>query len=283
MNLANRYIDEKLGAHWDVDDTSESFQRLINHISYTTNFKSFFEKEISHDGLFNPTPNEMIVADIGAGVGWASSLLALKPEVKKVYAVEPSKMRLAKVLKVAKHFGVPDGKIIPIEGTFQKLNLPEKVHLACLSSSFHHCWDKDMPDLLENLKAILCDDIKYTYTDYLNRQIDTVFSSKILLASEHYVTIMWSIKRIIAYFIKGRFLKDKNDDKNTFGNWRKPDQFNSEHWRTKKEIKHFMNEAKLNMKLFLHDGDQCNDKKWNLLDRSIWKYYYAILEPIKQK
>ena len=24
-----------------------------------------------------------------------------------------------------------------------------------------------------------------------------------------------------------------------------------------------------------------NDKKWNILDRSIWKYYYAILEPMK--
>jgi len=279
MDLANRYIDEKLGAHWDIDKSPESFQRLLNHISSSTNFKTFFEKEIAHDGLFTPILDGMVVADIGAGVGWASSLLALKPEVKRVYAIEPSQMRLSKVLKVAKHFGVPEGKIIPVEGTFQKLNLPEKVHLACLSSSFHHCWDKDMPTLLENLKDILHDDINYRYKDYLNREINTIYRSKILLASEHYVTIMWTIKKIIAYFIKGRFMKDKNNEINTFGNWRKPDEFNSEHWRTKKEIINFMKKAKLDMKLFLHKGDQCNDKKWNILDRSIWKYYYAILTP----
>jgi len=37
----------------------------------------------------------MVVADIGAGVGWTSAILALRPEVKKVYAVEPSKSRLS--------------------------------------------------------------------------------------------------------------------------------------------------------------------------------------------
>ena len=98
MELANRYIDEKLGEHWNVDDTLESFQKLLNHISSSTNFKSFFEKEIAHDRLFTPLPDGMIVADIGAGIGWASSLLALKPEVKTVYAIEPSKMRLSKIL-----------------------------------------------------------------------------------------------------------------------------------------------------------------------------------------
>ena len=44
MDLANRYIDEKLGAHWDIDKSPESFQRLLNHISSSTNFKIFFEK-----------------------------------------------------------------------------------------------------------------------------------------------------------------------------------------------------------------------------------------------
>ena len=86
MNLAERYINEKLSSHWDIDENQESFQRLLNHICTSTNFKSFFEKELTHPDLFSPVPGGMIVADIGAGVGWTSSLIALKPEVKKVYA-----------------------------------------------------------------------------------------------------------------------------------------------------------------------------------------------------
>ena len=281
MDLANRYINEKLPTHWNVDESPQSFQRLLNHISSSTNFKTFFEKEISHPDLFSPLPGGMIVADIGAGIGWTSALLALKPEVKREYAVEPSHMRLSKIPYVAKHFGVPENKIISIDGSFEKLNIPEKVHLACLSSSFHHCWDKDMPMLLNNLKEILCDNTPYKYEDYLNREINKIYTSRILLASEHYVSVMWSIKKFIAYFLKGRFLMDSNNQENVFGDWRKPDEFSSEHWRTKKEINNFITKAKLDMKLFLHKGDQCNDKKWNMLDRAIWKYYYALLTPIK--
>jgi|TARA_B100002003_G_scaffold232840_1_gene245101 hypothetical protein len=281
MELATRYVDEKLPLHWDVDDSPESFQLLLNHICSATNFKTFFEKEIAHPDLFCPLPEGMIIADIGAGIGWTSALLALKPEVKKVYAVEPSKSRLSRIPYVAKHFGVPKDKIICVDGSFNNLKLPEKIHLACLSSSFHHCWDKDMPILLNNLKQALCRETIYKYKDYLDREKNMVYNSKILIASEHYVSFMWTVKKLIAYFVKGRFINNSDDPKNNFGNWREPDQFSSDHWRTKKEIQNFIQKAGYNMEIFLHEEDQCKDKKWDWLDRAIWKYYFAILEPMK--
>ena len=48
------------------------------------NFRYFFEKEISNPNLLI-LPEGMVVADIGAGNGWSSSLLALRPEISKVY------------------------------------------------------------------------------------------------------------------------------------------------------------------------------------------------------
>ena len=136
-----------------------------------------------------------------------------------------------------------------------------------------------MPTLLNNLKQILLNEDYYNYNDYLNTKQNIIYRGKILLASEHYVSFMWTVKKLIAYFVKGRFINNSDDPKNNFGNWREPDQFSSEHWRTKKEIKNFIQNAGYNMEMFLHEGDRCNDKKWDLVDRTIWKYYYAILEP----
>lgn len=277
MDLAKRYIDEKLPKHWDVDESPASFRHLLNHIVITTNFKAYFEKEISNPLLYT-IPEGMVVADIGAGVGWTSALLALKPEVKKVYVVEPSKERLKRAPFVAKHFNVPEHKLEFINGNFLQPNIPEKVHLVCLSSSFHHCWDKYVPVMLQNLKKILIDETSYAYEDYLNRKIKVHYNGKILLASEHYVRWMWTFRRMCSYFknIKNRHMLPFGP-----GKWRNPDPISSEHWRTKKEIEKFVKQAGFKMKMFLHDGDSCSDKKWNWHTRMQWQYYYAILEPSK--
>ena len=60
----------------------------------------------------------------------------------------------------------------------EKLNIPEKVHLACLSSSFHHCWDKDMPALLNNLKQILLNEDNYNYLNSFRNNVE--HSSRLL-------------------------------------------------------------------------------------------------------
>ena len=279
MELAERYKEEILAAHWDVNETAESFQRLLNHISATTNFKAFFEKEIAHPSLFS-LPEGLIVADIGAGVGWTSSLLALKPEVKKVYAVEPSKSRLSKIPYVANHFNVPEGKIECIDGNFEQLNIPESVHLVCLSSSFHHCFDEQMPIMLKNIKEILFEKTSYSYKNYHNEDVTIHYKGKVLLASEHYVTFLFTLKRILSYLRNiSRFVinPSKYNPERFFGDWLAPDPWGGEHYRTNTEINNFINNAGFSIKFYLHDGNICIGEKWNHKDKLV-RYYYAILE-----
>ena len=93
MVLVPRFIEEKIGSQWAVDETTASFSRLMEHISIRTRFKPHFERALSDWRLCSKTEG-IIVADIGAGVGWTSAIMALRPEIKKVYVVEPSKNRL---------------------------------------------------------------------------------------------------------------------------------------------------------------------------------------------
>ena len=151
MELAPRFVDEKIGKQWDVDETEESFRRLINHIYVKTRFKVHFERAISDCRLINKSEG-IIVADIGAGVGWTSALMALRPEIEKVYVVEPSKNRLDCARNIAKHLGAPIEKLVFIDGTFVEPKVPEKVHLVSLCASIHHCWDGEIPKLFENIR-----------------------------------------------------------------------------------------------------------------------------------
>ena len=47
MNLSPRFIDEKIGIQWTVDETKESFSRFMNHIYIKTRFKPHFERALS--------------------------------------------------------------------------------------------------------------------------------------------------------------------------------------------------------------------------------------------
>ena len=106
MSLVPRFIDEKIGEHWSVDETPDSFSGLMKHTATTTRFKPHFERALSDWRLYSKSEG-LIVADIGAGVAWTSAVMALRPEISKVYVVEPSKNRLNCAEAVAKHFGVP--------------------------------------------------------------------------------------------------------------------------------------------------------------------------------
>jgi|TARA_B100000315_G_C14575807_1_gene587829 SAM-dependent methyltransferase len=281
MKLAERYDDEKLAPHWNVDDTPESFQCLMNHITSTTNFKAFFEKEISHPELFR-LPRDMVVADIGAGIGWTSALLALKPEVKKVFAVEPSKARLSRIPFVAKHFGVPEGKIVCIDGHFEDFKVPERVHLVCLSSSFHHCFDEQMPLLFNNLRNILIEQTAYSYNNYLSENVTIQYRGKVLLASEHYVPSVNKRTHTYRYFrnIAKMILKPSRYDPDIelfkFKK-RDPDPWGGDHYRTKQEIERLISDGGFKMQTFLHAGNIIYPEKWDSLSNHC-TYYYAILE-----
>ncbi|MBF0171426.1 MAG: hypothetical protein HQK87_10145, partial [Nitrospinae bacterium] len=109
--VAERFVNEKLAAHWQVDETDESFKRLLYHLEVKTNFKPYFE--IAMNKVFVPDSDltsiikqkgAITAADIGAGVAWTSAMLAKNPNVKEVYSVEPSQNRLQHGKYVIKHF-----------------------------------------------------------------------------------------------------------------------------------------------------------------------------------
>ena len=252
MSLSPRFVDEKIGNHWFVDESPESFQRLMEHISIKTRFKPYFERAISDWRIFNQTEG-VIVADIGAGVGWTSSLLALRPEVKKVYVVEPSTNRLDCAKAIAKHLGAPEEKLFFINGTFEKPKVPEKVHIISMCASIHHCWDKDMSKLFENIRNLLIPK-----------------KGLVLLSNEHYVNRLYILRRVLSslfHFTKKPF------------NWRSnPDPWSGEHIRFKYELDRIFKREKFKARYFPLEGDLCDRKsKWPWYQRLTWTYYYAIL------
>jgi len=152
--IAEKYKSEKIGNHWNVDDTKSSFNNLINHLCITTNIYQFFSQAISNKLLFRNT-KDLVVADLGAGIGWTSAILAKDTRIKKIYVIDPSKNRLKIAPFVAKHFSSDPKKIAYIEGSFDNFFIPEKVDLFVLNGSFHHCHDNDMKGLFSNIKSSL--------------------------------------------------------------------------------------------------------------------------------
>ena len=51
----------------------------MQHLVKTTRFKPHFERALSDWRLYTK-PEGLVVADIGAGVAWTSSVMALRPK-----------------------------------------------------------------------------------------------------------------------------------------------------------------------------------------------------------
>lgn len=259
MKLAERFINESLAPHWEVDETEESFKSLLCHLENRTNFKPYFEESIKglclDDGGFK---DGIVVADIGAGVCWTSAIIANQPYVKHVYAVEPSEERLKHARFVLKHLKVPENKATIIKGTFAEPKIPQKVDLLLLCGALHHCYDEDIPLLFSNIKDLLTE------------------GGKVLIANDHYVTPFWLIMRFLS-FVKN--FKNRKEKGLSLTNLRAPDPFGGEHWRTRKEIEGIFSSQGFKARFFIHDGDLCKDKP-HFYQRIGWKYYYAILKKV---
>ena len=256
--VAPRFKDEKVALHWQVDETDNSFKRLLYHLEKRTNFKPFFEEALRALAPSDKsvTKESMTVADIGAGVCWTSAILANQPYVKHVYAVEPSEERLKHAEFVLKHFKVSEDKITLVKGTFAEPKVPENVDLLLLCGALHHCYDEDIPALFSNIKDLLAK------------------GGKVLIANDHYVNFFWVVIRFLS-FIKN--FKNRKEKGISLTNLRAPDPFSGEHWRTRKEIEDIFSAQGFKASIFIHDGDLCKDKPYFYL-RAGWKYYYALLE-----
>jgi SAM-dependent methyltransferase len=250
--IATRFLNEDLAIHWQVNGTRESFNRLLHHLQVKTNFKPYFEQAISHPSLF---ADNSVVADIGAGVCWTSAILARHPKVKIVYALDPSINRLKHAQFVTAHFGVGD-KVKIIHGSFLEPNIPEKVDLILLCASLHHCFDEQIAGLFLNMKSLLKP------------------NGQILIANDHYVTWVWSLKRLIGYLY--HFHK-RSELYYSLGKLRAPHLNNGEHWRTRRELEKIFNDHNFDAQFFIHKGDLCKDKH-SLYHKLGWYYYHAILQ-----
>lgn len=254
--VAERFLNEDLGLHWQVDETKESFNRLLHHLEVKSNFKPYFEEALRHLNLDKDDSSDAIVAaDIGAGVCWTSAILSRHPKVKITYAVDPSENRLKHARFVIKHFGVED-KVRIINGTFLRPNIPEKVDLILLCSSLHHCYDEQIEGLFLNMKQLLKPE------------------GRILIANEHYIDRLWMLKRLLSYLI--HFPKRTELFYYPLSKLRAPHEFSGEHWRTRKELERIFNDNGFAAKFFVHNGDLCKDKP-TLYHQIGWHYYHAIL------
>jgi SAM-dependent methyltransferase len=93
--------------------------------------------------------------DLAAGNLWAVPHLLKLGSVDKLYCVEYSFHRLAKIgPRVLEHYGVPPAKIVLARGSFYDLHLADRsVDFVLLSQTFHHA---DRPrELLKEIRRVL--------------------------------------------------------------------------------------------------------------------------------
>lgn len=257
-DLSERFTDEELGTHWAVDGNVESFNRLINYIEVKTNFKPYFESALTHIP-WDSLGEELVIADIGSGVGWTSALISRMPQVRKVYSIEPGRARARRIQYVAKHFGLDNGQVEWINGSFENFNLPEKVDYVILCASFHHCVDTLQKRLFENIVS--------------NSRRSNV---GVLVANEHYVTTFWTLSRMKSYYLKENAASRKQLCWGP-GQWREPSPWDNEHHRIKRECDRIFEGNGFNATYYIHPGDLCKNKSL-LKTRLMWRYYHAVLE-----
>lgn len=254
---ALRFKDEKLAVHWQVCDSKESFEKLLYHLEIYSNFRHYFEEALRHLNLdSNEFADDLVVADIGAGVCWTSAIIAKHPKVKLVYGVDPSLNRLKHAEFVIRHFGA-EREMKVTYGSFLEPNIPEKVDIVVLCGSLHHCLDEYIEGLFSNIKNLLKPE------------------GKVLIANEHYVSFFWSMKRLLSYL--KHFKRRKELFFYSLRELRAPNPATFEHWRTKKELERIFENNGFDWKFFLHKGDLCKNKH-TLYARLGWKYYHAILK-----
>ena len=144
-------------------------------------------------------------------------------------------------------------KALYINGTFDEPKVPEKVHLVSLCASIHHCWDKEIPTLFENIRNMLIPE-----------------EGLVLLSNEHYVTRLYILRRILSWAI--------HFPKKPF-NWRTdPDPWSGEHVRFKYELDNIFKREGFDVEYFHLEENLCaREAKWRWIDWLTWTYYYAIL------
>ena len=258
ISVSNRFINEKIGIHWQVDTSERSFARLLEHIQVRTQFYNGFCKAFSNF-LENRSENNMIIADVGGGVGWTSAIMATHPRVKKVYLVEPNINRRNSFQNICNHLKVDPLKVDAINGSFHDFSIPVKVAAIVMCESLHHCHKDYLADLFRNILEFL---------------IEKNGKARVLIANEHYVNIFFSVRRQLSLL---KWLIEGKKPFWTTTNPRHYDPYDFEHWRSKSELDSIFNKYNFVANYNLLRFDLCDDKplyEWLIM----WRYYFATLD-----
>lgn len=263
MKLAERFINEELKDQWDIQADKNNFKKLEHHLDHVTNFRSCFNEAFSNamkameKALGNA--EDLVIIDVGSGIGWTSAMMALLPNVRKVYSVEPNDNRRAQIPLVAQYFNAPEGKVIASDGSFHDFKVDEKAHMVSMVASIHHATVSDVPKLMNAINDSL-----------LPKEQG---GGWLMLANEHFVDSLWTLKRVISW-IKWN-LQGKDDIFFGPGKWRAPLPEDNEHWRSKKEVLNMLAQGRFEGDLVEYGRDVCNDKH-GLYQKIGWHYYYTI-------
>lgn len=186
--------------YWNDSEVEKSKAWFVKDKENSLKFYSFLKEKKLLDEYKNIEPfikkqgNNLEVADLACGTGWASSLISKLSEVKKIYCVEFSKHRLIDLLpKTVEILGGLSNKIFPCYGSFYDCKITSNsIDIVFLSQAFHHA---DTPILLAaETKRILKK------------------GGKVIMIGEKTITNLFIIKRYLKHLFKtGKIIPSLRD------------------------------------------------------------------------
>jgi SAM-dependent methyltransferase len=122
---------------WIADGGEVAYERLrtsLDEVGLMTEYR------IAEHYISTLTRNDLSIADLASGIGWASSLFSKLPNVRSVHAVEISHHRLELLFPQAvRLFKGEASKLNRNLGSFYNLQFPDvSMDIVFLSSAFHH-------------------------------------------------------------------------------------------------------------------------------------------------
>jgi SAM-dependent methyltransferase len=195
----NNIENERKKPFWIEDGNFESCKEYLIKSGLRDQFRVALEKAELEGS------NNLVVADLASGIGWASAGMSKRSEIELVYSVEISRHRLQMGLKACDMEGGDRRKIKRCLGSFYDLKLPDScLDRVFMIQAFHHA-DRPLHLLVE---------------------IDRVLKpgGKVVLAGEHSIGMLRVIKKVGQKLLVGAGLNISSQDL-----W-PPDQILGDHY-----------------------------------------------------
>jgi ubiquinone/menaquinone biosynthesis C-methylase UbiE len=174
---------EKQKAWWIEDDQQKD--RLIDYLRTSSLLDEFADAQ---SVILKTGQQNLVVADLAAGTGWASALLSKLDQVQAVHSVDISQHRIGSLFEhTCLALQANQWKINRYLGSFYSLELNDSsIDVVFLSQAFHHAHQPFL--LLQEISRVL-------------KQ-----GGMALLIGEHHISSLKIIKRIFKTLLQeGRF------------------------------------------------------------------------------